>query len=95
MSDFNTIQNALELKAMLNCRLYKCQAYIYRYDKGYALKSYNTFVAVYSISEKHVVELGRFSMTTYKHISKFYKWLESNGYPVQSSENIELVNWFK
>lgn len=95
MSDFDSIQNALEGKAMLKCRLNKCQAYIYRYDNGYALKSYSTFVAVYSIANKHVVELGRFSMTSYQHISKFKKWLESNGYPVQSSDNIELVNWFK
>lgn len=61
------------------------------YVKAYFIKSYSTFVAVYLPEFDVVISFGRYSMTTYQHISKYVK----NYTPSYTQTyNTEYVNWF-
>lgn len=95
MYTFKELQLDIDAIVLNTRRLYHCNAQVCETPYGYALKSYNTYVAIYSREQKHLVSLGRFSRTSYQHVSKFKKWLLTSGEDVESEDNLELVNWFK
>lgn len=95
MPTFEELQLNIDALVSYRQRLYHCSAQVCETPYGYVLKSYNTYVAIYSREQKHLVILGRFSHTTSQHVSKFKKWLVTHGECLESEENIELVNWFK
>lgn len=95
MYTFEDLQSDIDALVSYRQRLYHCSAQVCETPYGYVLKSYNTYVAIYSREQKHLVVLGRFSHTTYQHVSKFKKWLLESGEDLKTEENIELVNWFK
>lgn len=95
MYNFEELQLHIDAVVSNTQRLYHCNAKVCETPYGYVLKSYNTYVAIYSREQKHLLSLGRFSHTTYQHVSKFKKWLLNSGEELDSEGNLELVNWFK
>lgn len=87
--------------------LYNCTAcvYIYQskltYNKAlYILQSYGTLTSVaYCTGTRcNMYHAGRYSRTTYKHFSRFRKFIREDWYfnlDVIEEQNLELVNWFK
>lgn len=95
MPTFEELQLNIDALVSYRQRLYHCSAQVCETPYGYVLKSYNTYVAIYSREQKHLVSLGRFSHTTYQHVRKFKNWLLTSGEVLESEDNLELVNWFK
>lgn len=95
MPTFDDLQLDIDALVLNTQRLYHCNAQVCETPYGHALKSYNTYVAIYSREQKHLVVLGRFTHTTYQHVSKFKRWLLESGEDLKTEENLELVNWFK
>ena len=80
-------------------RLAKCTAWYREFEvnnrKYVALQSYDTIVALWDDADKVLYSLGRYSRTTYQHISKFRDNVISGNYASGTipEENLELVEW--
>ena len=82
-------------------RLLKCQAWYQELHTRdtielniIVLKSYGTIVAIYDLENNTLISRGRYSMTTYQHISKFRNMLITSGRKVTREHNLNLISWF-
>ena len=65
-------------------KLYSCTAEVIECEHGIALRSYNTIVSWYDFNECELVHFDYYSNTTCQHMSKFLRWLKSEGYEVDN-----------
>ena len=77
-------------KYYLNWKKFRnCSACIADNGDNIVLLSYRTIVALFDKESKTVFARGRYSATTYQHVSKF-----AHDCGAKKVENLELVNWY-
>lgn len=86
--------NALVDRTIEWVQLSRCTAWYAKYRDVYLLKSYNDIVAVFYPNYNNLFVFGRYSMTTYKHIRKFYTRCLEIIYPPITLYNLGIDDYF-
>jgi len=86
--------NALVDKTIEWVQLSRCTAWYAKYHDVYLLKSYNDIVAVFYPNDNDMFIFGRYSLTTYKHIRKFYTRCMEIIYPPIAMFNLGIDDYY-